>query len=808
MAHQQPLQADQLHRSCRTESFDFITTDDLEPVDLTLGQQRAMTAIGFGLGIQGPGYNIFALGPSGTGKRTAIRQLVERIAADQPVPSDWCYLNNFDNPSKPVMLQLEAGEGLRFRDALADWVDHLNDTIHAAFDDSNYAKELNEIAESLNMRRVEAIDTVREAAEQKQIKLLDTLNGFALVPMDEDGKVMESEAAKSLDEPQKKAIEAKILQLQKRLRQVFRSFPQWTSESEAKVGELTRTVIGQAIAQSLEGLRQSYHASPPILDYLTRVEEDLKQQLATFEPNGDRSINDLQSALRSASFEHYKVNLLIDRSDQQGAPVIVEEHPTYANLIGRVEYDAQMGTLVTDFSRIQPGALHRANGGYLIIDANRMLRQPYGWESLKQVLYNGELHIESLEKRLSLTSYSSLEPEPIPFAGKVILFGDRELYYLLCGYDSEFSDLFKVAADFDASIERDPAGERHFARQIATLIQQASLRSFDCSAVGRVIEQCARRVEDRQKLSIHQRSTTDLLREADYCAGEAGRSLVTAADVQRAIDHQIDRASRIQQRIQEQMQRGVMMIDTAGAVVGQVNGLSVYELAGYEFGHPVRITATTRAGEGGVIDIEREIELGGALHSKGVLILSSFLAARYAREQILSITASLVFEQSYGYVDGDSASLGELCALLSSLADLPIRQAIAVTGSVNQLGRVQPIGGVNEKIEGFFDLCRTAGLSGEQGVVIPAVNVQHLMLRRDVVEAASAGQFHIYAVSTVDQALALLTGIETGVRDSDGAFPEESLNGRVEKQCLAFAAIKSGSEHSDHKGEAMKNRES
>jgi len=459
-------------------------------------------------------------------------------------------------------------------------------------------------------------------------------------------------------------------------------------------------------------------------------------------------------------------------------------------LIGRVEYQAQMGTLVTDFTMIRPGALHRANGGYLMLDVRKVLLQPYAWDSLKRTMQSGEIRIESLEKSLSLISTTSLEPEPIPLDLKILLVGDRLLYYMLSVYDPEFCDLFKVAADFEESMDRDAEAHLLYARMIGSLARRQELRPLERGAVARIIEHSARLVGDSEKLSSHLRSITDLLQEADYWAKQASHAVIDATDVQQAIDHQILRADRIRDRVYEQIRRGTVMIDTHGEVVGQINGLSVIQLGGFAFGQPSRITATTRLGEGSVVDIERETELGGAIHSKGVFILSGFLSARYAREKPLSVAISLVFEQSYGMVDGDSASLAELCTTLSSLSGVPIRQSLAITGSVNQLGQAQPIGGVNEKIEGFFDVCNQSGLSGEQGVIIPETNVKHLMLRRDVVEAVCSNRFQIYSVTTVDQALELLTNVTAGERDAQGQFAEGSVNARVEQQLLEFADIR------------------
>jgi lon-related putative ATP-dependent protease len=479
----------------------------------------------------------------------------------------------------------------------------------------------------------------------------------------------------------------------------------------------------------------------------------------------------------------------VDFSGKKSAPVVYEDHPNYNNLVGRIDHQAYMGSLVTDFTMIKPGALHKANGGYLIIDARKLLFQPYAWETLKRTLKAGEIRIESLERTLSLISATSLEPEPIPLDLKLILMGEPLIYYLLSQYDPEFHDLFKIAADFDETVAREE-GDHDYVRLLATIARREKLRPLNQNAVARVIEHSSRMVGDAEKLLTHLRSIKDLLTESDYWAGHNGHEQITNSDVQQAIDHKIHRLDKIKEKLYENIQRGTVLIDTEGKVAGQVNGLSVLQLGEFSFGQPSRITATTRLGNGRLVDIERETKLGGAIHSKGVLILSNFIAARYCRKTPFSLSASLVFEQSYGHVEGDSASLAELCAILSSVAQVPLRQDLAITGSVNQLGQVQPIGGVNEKIEGFFDICAKKGLTGSQGVIIPATNIKHLMLRWDVVHAAQSGHFNIYAVTTVDDAVELLTDMNSGTLNEQGVYQPDSFNGQVDAQLSQFTKIK------------------
>jgi len=547
------------------------------------------------------------------------------------------------------------------------------------------------------------------------------------------------------------------------------------------------------VTSIMDELRKVYASVPGVVDHMNAMEQDVLEHVEDF-----RTPEESAPAVTSETpwpplplgqllFRRYQVNVVVDNRDAHGAPVVYEDHPMMHNLMGRIEHLAQMGALLTDFTLMKAGGLHRANGGYLMLDAHKVLLQPFAWEELKRALRSREIRIESLGQMLGLVSTVSLEPEPIPLDLKVVLLGDRLLYYLLSQFDPEFGELFKVAADFEDRMDRTPENDLRYARLIGMLARQEGLRPFDRGAVARVIEQSARLVGDGTKLSTHTQSLADLLREADYWAGQADHSVVSAADVQRAIEAQIRRADRVRERVQEEIRRGTLLIDTQGARVGQVNGLSVIALGQFAFARPNRITARVRLGRGEVVDIEREVTLGGPIHSKGVLILAGFLGARYAADRPLSLSASLVFEQSYSTVEGDSASSAELYALLSALAEVPIQQSFAVTGSVNQHGEIQAIGGVNEKIEGFFDVCRAHGLTGAQGVLIPAANVPHLMLRQDVVEAVAAGLFQVYPVETIDQGIELLTGVPAGQRDGAGTFPEGSLNQRVEARLRDLA---------------------
>jgi lon-related putative ATP-dependent protease len=790
MAKIKPLSARKLCQECKPSQFTFKTTDELEDLTDVIGQDRAVEAIQFGIGIQREGYNLFALGPSGTGKRTTIGQFLDLKAAAEPTPPDWVYVNDFEKPHKPRAIKLPSGLGVVLRDDMEELLEELQTAIPAAFESEDYRTRKQEVEEEFKERQEQAFTEVQKKAQERNVSLIRTPVGLAFAPM-QDGDVVSPEDFQKLPEEERKRVESEIGGLQEYLQEAIYQVRQWEREARDKMKDLDREVAMFAVGHYIDDLRQKYADLPEIVDHLNAVQEDVIDNVEEFRKTEEApqimGIPLPPSLAGAPLFRRYQVNVIIDHSESEGAPVIFEEHPTFNNLIGRVEHIAQMGALVTDFNLIKPGALHLANGGYLIIDARQLLLQPYAWDGLKRVLRSRELRIESLGQALSLVSTVSLAPDPIPLDVKVILIGERMLYYLLYEYDPDFGELFKVEVDFNQDMDRSPEANQLYARLIATLARKNELRPFDRGAVAQIITRSARMVGDSEKMSVHLLSVADLLRESDYWAGEAGHRVVRASDVERAIEAQIYRSDRVRERVQERIRRGTTLIDTRGERVGQINGLSVLMLGNFAFGQPSRITARIRMGSGKVIDIEREVELGGPIHSKGVLILSSFLGSRYAPKHPLSLSASLVFEQSYGGVDGDSASMAELCTLLSALAEVPIKQSLAITGSVNQHGEAQPIGGVNEKIEGFFDVCNARGLTGEQGVIIPASNVEHLMLRQDVVAAVRAKQFQIYAIETVDQAVELLTGVPAGRRLKEGGFTAGSINQRVESRLIELA---------------------
>ena len=783
------LTSQQLHHRCEPGQFQFETTQELAGLTELIGQTRAMDAVRFGAGVQHDGYNMFVLGPAGMGKRSLVKAFLEKKAGGENEPSDWCYLNNFTQPHKPHAVRLPCGRGAELSRQMARLVDYLRAAIPALFESDDYRAKVGVIEETFSKQQERVFKELGEDAEKQNIVLLRTPGGFACAPT-RNQEVLAPDDYNKLDEDEKKRISTAIAELQQRLEKILNQIPQWMKERSEQVAQLNRETTRATVQHVMEDLHRAFDDLSLIQKYLDAVQHDIIEHADDFRhPEETTKVSGLTLTARE-SFHRYQVNLLVTNGKQAGAALVSEDNPTYSNLVGRVEHIAQLGALVTDFTLIQPGALHRANGGYLLLDVRKVLLQPFAWDALKRALQSREIRIESLGQMFSLVSTVSLEPEPIPLSVKIVLFGDRLMYYLLQQYDPDFSELFKVAADFEDRIERTPETHLLYARLIGTLAIKDKLLAFDRSAVARVIEYSARLVGDAQRLSIHMRSVADLLQEADYWAREAAQGVVTAGHVQQAIDTQIHRQDRVRGQLHESILRGTQLIDTQGSVAGQINGLSVLALGDFAFAQPIRITATTRFGEGEMVNIEREVKLSGAIHSKGVLILSAYLAAHYARNQPLALSASLVFEQSYGPIDGDSASLAELCVLLSNLANAPVKQSLAVTGSINQLGQVQAIGGVNEKIEGFFDICAARGLSGEQGVLIPGANVKHLMLRRDVVSAAEAGQFHIYAVDHADQAMALLTGVAAGEAGADGSYPAGTINQRVAARVLELSELR------------------
>ncbi len=775
------LKPEQLCRRCDAATFAFRSTADLEDLDGVFGQARALGAIEFGVGMRREGYNVFAMGPEGVGRHTLVRRELDAQARRLPPPADWCYVFNFRSPHRPRALSLPAGQSGAFRAGMQRLVEDLRAAVPAAFETDDYRNRRKQIEAEFGERQERILGDIGERARAQGIALVRTPSGFGFGPFAGDG-VMEPEQFAKLPAKEQERLQRGIDAFQEELEKALEDMPKWRRETLRKLRALHRDVTRTAMRGMLAELAGEYAALPQVQQYLREVQEDMLEHAEAFRQSKDGEPVMLfgiplpQAEVAETLFRRYAVNVLVEHSATTGAPIVYEDKPSHAALVGRIEHIAQMGTLVTDFSLIKAGALHRANGGYLILDAMKLLGEPFAWDALKRALRSREIRIQSLGEELSLIATQSLDPEPIPLDVKLVLVGPRVVYYLLHAYDPEFAELFKVAADFDEDMERDGGNDLLYARLIATFARKERLRHLDAAAVARVIEQSSRDAADAEKLSTNMQGLVDLIRESDYWAASAGHEVIRDEDVARAIEAQRSRSGRLRARVLEDVVRGTHLIDTAGERAGQVNGLAVSQLGSFTFGAPQRITARVRLGSTGVVDLERESELGGRIHSKGVMILAGFIAGRYARGRPLSLSATLVFEQSYGGVEGDSASSAELYALLSALADAPIAQSLAVTGSVNQHGDVQAIGGVNEKIEGFFELCRARGLAGRHGVLIPEANVKNLMLREDVVAAVREGKFHVHAVRTIDEGVALLTGL-----------PAEEVHARVENRLTEYA---------------------
>ena len=778
--------AAQLRKVCEVPEKGGGRSGDARPVPLTyLGQQRAVESLRFGLGMERDGYNVFVLGQPGGHRHELVEEIARAGAREKRAPDDWCYVNNFSNPERPCALRLPAGRGSRFRDDMRALVEEIRDAIPAVFEEDDYRNQLKAIEADTQEEIETQWRSIKTQAAEESIAVMQTPSGWVLAPMDED-KVIDEKAFEKLPEKRRRELQEAIKRLSKDLEQRIENLPKLRKKQHERIRRLDKEVAAHTVTVLFADLHARYADVPDAARYLAEAQRNVIDNAQEFRDSSGPSLPFLQRD-SSTLLGSYQVNLVVGNDPESPAPVIYEPNPTYPNIIGKVEHRAEMGALLTDFSMVRGGALLQANGGFLVLDIHRVLGRPFVWEALKQALFTRQIRIESPADTLGFVGTTMLRPEPIPLDVKIILIGERWLYYLLSIYDKEFGGLFRVAADLDDDMHRTDENVSRFAELVVDRISSHELLSFEEAAVCRVIEQCARQAGDSERLSTNMRSLDDLLLEADYLARDRSAGIVSADDVIEAIRHRKRRLSRAQERIFDAIQRRTLLIDTAGECVGQVNGLSVIDLGDYRFGHPVRITATTRIGTGEVVDIEREVELGGAIHSKGVLILSSALSARFAPETPLSLRGSVVFEQSYGGVEGDSASVAELCALMSSIAGAPLRQNLACTGSINQLGRVQAVGGVNEKIEGFFDICRERGLDGSHGVIIPADNVKHLMLREDVVEAVQHEQFAVFAIESIDDATELLTGQVAGERGADGQFPTGTVNRQIEDRLIEYA---------------------
>ncbi|MGR4068021.1 Lon protease family protein [Billgrantia sp. C5P2] len=775
----QPLNATQVYRACPEDAFDFEITSELESLDMLSGHARARDALDFGTSMRSDGFNLYVLGHPGHGKHQLVGRFLSERSRDEPTPPDIAYRYNFDDHTQPLCLLLPTGMGRVLRADLEQLAEELRSAIPAVFEGDEYQNRLHEMKQAMGERQRDAIEVVRREAREHDILLLSTPNGFTFAPAGDDDKIMSPEEFEKLDKDDRERIEGTVQVLQKKLAQAIRHMPRLAKQLREHISTLNGEMLQTAIDAPLAELEERYADHDGILDHLKALRDAMLLHVDSF-------IADEPEMPPEAIFNRFPINLIVDNTGCEGAPVVYLDLPTHQHLVGRIEHHVHNGTLLTDFSLIRAGGLHRANGGYLVIDVRALLMHAGAWETLKRVLRAGEIRTESLEQAYGLISTTTLDPEPVPLDLKVVLLGERLFYYLLCEQDPDFLELFKVQADLEDELERNHGNQPLYARMVATLARDSALRPLDRSGVAAVIERASRLADDQGKLTARHRALSDLLEEADHWAERDDAKVMSRRHVEKAVAQQLWRASRIHERSHEAIARGIVAIQLEGFQVGQVNGLSVMSLGDYAFGQPTRITATARPGPGHVVDIEREARLGGRIHSKAVMILSRCLASRYAPDTPLSLSASLAFEQSYGGIEGDSASVAEACALISAIARVGIDQRLAVTGSIDQHGRVQAVGGVNEKIEGFFDICQARGGVKGHGVLLPATNVEHLMLKLEVRDAIAAGEFKVYAIEYLDQALELLTGMTPGERTDEGLYPAGSLNAKVHERLEAF----------------------
>jgi len=784
------LDANQVRQRCDPALFHCNSTDELKPIDGIIGQDRALSALKFGLNIVKPGFNIFVAGLAGTGRTTAIKSFVESLAAKKETPSDWCYVHNFRDPYCPKALEVQAGKGEALRKDMEHAIDNVRRSLAQAFTSKEYAERREEITEDFNKKKEAVFKMLDKKARTMGFLLRTTPVGVIFIPAS-DGRPMSEEEYNKLSTKVKEDFKKKQEELTDELKEQITKLSTEQNSVDKQLEDTDREVVSYSIKHLFDNLEDEYSQLPQVVDYLKEVEQDIIDNFEQFKSEPKASGSDPLAAMRELTqkqaLRKYEVNVLVGNLEVKGAPVILELNPTFSNLFGRIEKEAQFGALYTDFTMIKGGSLHQANGGYLVLRIEDILTNFQSWEGLKRTLRDGKLAIEELGERLGLVATKSLRPEPIPLDVKVVVIGEPLFYYLLLQYDLEFKELFKVKAEFDSRMDKSETNLKDYAGVICRICNSENLKHLNSDALAKIVEHSARLAGDQDKISTLFADIADILREASFWAeGEKSR-LVEAKHVEKAIEEKVYRSNLIQQRINEMIDKDMIIIDAEGEKMGQVNGLSVIDLGDFSFGRPTRITASVGVGREGLIDIEREAKLGGPLHTKGVMILNGYITDKYVRDIPLSLSARLVFEQSYEEVEGDSASSTELYAILSRLSDVPIKQGIAVTGSVNQKGEVQVIGGLNEKVEGFFEVCRAKGLSGIQGVLIPAANVRNLMLKEEVVAAVEQGKFHIYPVSTVDEGIEVLTGLKAGKLRKDGTFEPDSINDRVQKRLTSLA---------------------
>lgn len=791
MKESKRLEPEKLRWMCNDSCFSFASTEELPESHGVIGQERAVEAIEFGMGINsGDGFNIFVLGPAGAGRTSIVQQFVEEKAREKQVPDDWCYIYNFKEPHKPRALRLPPGKGRELQQDMEKLIANLKEDIRRALEQEDYEKERNDIMNEMQREQNERISNIEQKARKQGFTIQRGSSGFMIVPLKEDNTPMSSQEISQMDDDERKNMQDEGAQIQEELQDVLRDMRNIEGEAKKRLEKLQEDTILFAVEHYIEDLKEKYSKFEIVDGYLDRVKDDVvKNATKIAQPQQQQQSNPLKQLMpqEETVTTKYTVNLIVDNGESEGAPVIMERRPTFDKLVGKLERKAQFGMLMTDFSMLKPGVLHQANGGYLVLEAMDLFQYPFAYSILKHALKEKEVKITDSMGFYQPISTESLEPEPIPLDIKVIVIGNPIIYYLLHRMDEDFSQLFKVKADFNTFMDRTDENINLYARFLASRCTDEGWKHFDTSGVARMVEYGLEMTQDQTKLSTQFSDICDMAREADYVAEKRGENYINAAAIQEAIDAKKKRSNKIEERIQEFITRGDIYIDTDTSITGQVNGLSIADLGDYAFGRPSRITARTYVGRDGVVNIDREAKLSGPIHDKGVLILSGFVNGHYGQNKPISLSASLVFEQLYEGVDGDSASSSELYTLLSSLAEVPLKQGIAVTGSVNQHGEIQPVGGVTQKIEGFYDICKAFGLTGNQGVIIPHPNVKNLMLKKELVEAVEAGKFHIYSVNTIGEGMEILSGMPFGERQDDGSYPDGTVNAAVDRKLASFA---------------------
>ena len=788
----QELKASQVYRVCDLGSLNVESTDDLNPCEDFIGQRRAVDAIMFGLGMEYGEYNIYLAGPTGVGKSTTIETILDRVAKEKPTPGDWCYVYNFQNPNEPKAIDLPTGRGRVFKKDMDEFVQVLKTDIPTAFESKEFEEQRQNIMNEFQRKKNILFEELQKKGAESQIQVQFSPTGIITIPLVE-GKPVTQESYATLDDATKEEIQSRKEKIDNIVAESMKTARKIENEAGEKIKELEKRVALFSVGQIIETLREKYTSFPKVIDYLDQMQKNILENIDIFLPEKNVPQAGMPFMGRgpqqpAPQFTEYKVNVIIDNSLTQGAPVIFETNPTYNNLFGSIEKEVRFGAMFTDFTMIQAGSLAKANGGYIVLEILDMFKYPFIWDALKKAIENEELRIEDIYQQYGISGPVGIRPEPIDLDVKVILAGNSYMYQMLYSYDEDFRKLFKVKADFDSVVDRNDETISQYSCFIRTICDRDKLKSFDRSGIERVIEYSSRLSGDQNKLSVQLGSITKILKEADYWSRIEGDEGSTRREhVEKAIEEKVYRSNMVEEKIQESIAKGVIMVDTEGMVTGQINGLAVYNMGDYAFGKPSRITCETYMGTEGLVNIERRARMSGNIHDKGVLILSGYIGSNYAQKVPLSLSASIGFEQTYEMIDGDSASAAELIVLFSSLSGVPVKQSLAITGSVNQKGQIQPIGGVNEKIEGFFEVCKAKGLTGEQGVVIPFQNVKNLMLKKSVVEAIKAGKFHIYPVETIEQATETMTGKEAGKRGDSGKFKRGTINYLVDKKLREFA---------------------